>query len=360
MAAYWWSHRLNEDLFMEITRRDDIGADLKAPITARGGANTPGYTLVSAVQANSIVVHYDSAAEQIVGVSRATGERFNEPIWWAARGSYARKAGAEPRWLPGLVVALEGYRPLAEPLSLAVLRQRRLALLAVRDALQAEYPGQPLYFPWIPYQDSLRTFQAYVAKFPLTVLDVLPEVKEAVDLLLGEQPSATLAQSGIKEAERQVASAAGRPRTPHKGQGFATDQRVKVAVETYAMNEALLYYTRLGKVTNTSRTESYDYEVEIGGASWHVEVKGTTGDPAEILLTPSEVRHANEYPRVALFVLSNITVTRDSSGEIITSGGRASIFHPWLLDRAQLSPVGYRYRLAGDAEKAETLPTNPE
>ena len=68
------------------------------------------------------------------------------------------------------------------------------------------------------------------------------------------------------------------------------------------MNEALLHYSKLGKVTDTSRTESFDYVVDIDGATWHVEVKGTTGDPQEILLTPNEVHHAKDYPHVALFV----------------------------------------------------------
>jgi len=40
MATHWWSQRFDENLFMEITRRDDIGNELKAPITARGGVNT--------------------------------------------------------------------------------------------------------------------------------------------------------------------------------------------------------------------------------------------------------------------------------------------------------------------------------
>lgn len=353
MVAYWWSQRSDENLFMEITRRDDIGSDLKAPVAARGGVSTPGYALVSAVQANNLVVHYDSGAEQIVGVSRATGERYNEPIWWVARGSYARQAGAKPGWLPGLVVALADYRPLAEPLSLAVLRQRRLALFAVRDALQAEFPGQRLYFPWIQYQDSLRTWQTYLAKCPNAVLDVLPEVKEAVEALVGERPPTILTRSGVEEAERQVAAAAGRPRTSRKGQGFATDQQVKVAVETHAMNEALLHYSKLGKVTDTSRTESFDYVVEIDGAAWHVEVKGTTGDPQEILLTPNEVQHAKDYPHVALFVLSNIVVSRDHDGGITVSGGKASILHPWSLDQARLFPVGYKYHLPPFDQKSE-------
>ncbi|WP_426504276.1 protein NO VEIN domain-containing protein [Dactylosporangium sp. McL0621] len=347
MDAFWWSGRADENLFMEITRREDIGRDLRAPLAARGGVDTPGYTLVSAVQAGSVVVHYDSAAEQIVGVSRATGERFNQPIWWAARGSYARKAGVRPEWLPGLVVALEDYRRLATPLSLTAIRQRRAALLAIRDALQAEHPGHSLYFPWIPYQGSLRTFQTYLAKLPRAALDVLPEVRTAAAELVDEPSLPTSVQPEVDEAERDVASAAGRPRPPRKGkgQGFATSQRAKVVVEAYAMNAALLYYGKIGKVTDTSRTESYDYVIEINGELWHVEVKGTTGDPEDVLLTPREVEHANKYPRVSLFVLSNITVTRDEHDELTASGGKMSVFHPWSLDPSRLSPLGYKYRL---------------
>ncbi|GGP18472.1 hypothetical protein GCM10012278_90800 [Nonomuraea glycinis] len=128
---------------------------------------------------------------------------------------------------------------------------------------------------------------------------------------------------------------------------------MKVAVETHAMNEALLHYSKLGKVTDTSRTESFDYVVEIDGAAWHVEVKGTTGDPQEILLTPNEVQHAKDYPHVALFVLSNITVSRDHDGGMTVSRGRASIFHPWSLDQARLSPVGYKYHLPAFDQESE-------
>jgi hypothetical protein len=104
MDTFWWSTRPDENLFMEITRRPDIGTDLKAPLAARGGAQTPGYALVNRVAAGNIVIHYDSAAEQIVGVSRATGERFNQPIWWAARGTSARQAAAKPQGTVALSV----------------------------------------------------------------------------------------------------------------------------------------------------------------------------------------------------------------------------------------------------------------
>jgi hypothetical protein len=40
---YWWEHEDGENVFMEITRRKDIGADLNAPLAARGGVATASY-----------------------------------------------------------------------------------------------------------------------------------------------------------------------------------------------------------------------------------------------------------------------------------------------------------------------------
>jgi hypothetical protein len=57
------------NLWMEITRREDIGADLKAPSAARGGGITASYVLVPVVRPDDVVIHYDSRREAIVGVS---------------------------------------------------------------------------------------------------------------------------------------------------------------------------------------------------------------------------------------------------------------------------------------------------
>lgn len=344
--GFWWDELSDENLFMEISRRNDPGVDLKAPVAARGGVETPGYALVGAVKAGDVVIHYDSTAEKIVGISRATGEKSNQPIWWAARGTYARKAAVQPKWLPGISVALEGYQPLRVPLGLDVIRTRRDELFALRDKLQATHPRQPLYFPWIPYQESLRTFQTYLAKFPRDALTALPELLAPIDRVTrSDIPSAT--QPEITRAEREVAKAAGRPAKERQkaGQGFASDQAAKVTVEAHAMNAALAHYQALGDVVDTSRTESYDYVIDIGGETWHVEVKGTTGDPTQVLLTPNEVTHAEQYPHTALFILSNITVVRGPDGTLTASGGRATVFHPWSLDADRLTPIGFKYRV---------------
>src|SRR6185312_5583246 len=98
--------------------------------------------------------HYDSRREAITGVSVASSAAEPAPIYWAARGSYARRAGEQPRWLPGLRVALVRYRPLEPPLTLAEIRRRKDELLALRERIQAAAGGQPVYFPWIPYRDT--------------------------------------------------------------------------------------------------------------------------------------------------------------------------------------------------------------
>jgi hypothetical protein len=75
---------------------------------------------------------------------------------------------------------------------------------------------------------------------------------------------------------------------------------------------------------------------------WHVEVKGTTGEGNEVLLTPNEVEHAHvQYPHVALVVVSHISLTDEP--EPVASGGRLQAVDPWKLDADQLEPIGYSY-----------------
>jgi hypothetical protein len=81
-----------------------------------------------------------------------------------------------------------------------------------------------------------------------------------------------------------------------------------VAVEAHAMNLAREHCAALGTVVDTALRRSWDYEVTIDGTCWHIEVKGTTGDHGEVLMTPNEVAHARTYPFVALFIVSNIKV----------------------------------------------------
>jgi hypothetical protein len=75
-----------------------------------------------------------------------------------------------------------------------------------------------------------------------------------------------------------------------------------------------------------------------------VEVKGTTSIGERVLLTPNEVTHARtNHPGTALFILADVTVTKEAEGTPSTHGGRAVILEPWLPRDEHLQPVAYEY-----------------
>jgi hypothetical protein len=341
--TYWWDGEPDEKVFMEITRREDIGADLNAPLAARGGAATPGYALVAAVRPGDIIVHYDSRDEEITGVSVATGNAEPAPNYWVARGTSARRAGEQARWLPGIRVPLGHYRELDEPITLTEIRAKRSELLELREQLQKRARGRAIYFPWIPYQDTLRTFQSYLVKLPLAAVGMFAPLHRAVEQadMLWTAPASF---SPAEQAQDAVDHAAGKTVRRGRGQGFQLDQAAKVAVETHAMNMATEFYSDSWDVEDVHGRESYDLVCRSRDEEMRVEVKGTTTSGTEVILTPNEVRHAREYRHTALFVLSDISLSQADGGVVVASGGVRHVFDPWDIDHGTLEPIGFRYQ----------------
>jgi Protein NO VEIN, C-terminal len=122
---------------------------------------------------------------------------------------------------------------------------------------------------------------------------------------------------------------------------------VKVAVEALAMNMASEFYSKAWEVEDVHGTKSYDLICHRDDEVKHVEVKGTTTDGAEVILTPNEVRHAREHSCTALFVVSNITVERAEDGTVMATGGRRHLYDLWRLDDGTLTPLGFRYQVPG-------------
>jgi hypothetical protein len=346
--GYWWVGEPGENVFMEITRRDDIGADLKAPLAARGGGVTASYALVPLTRPGDVVVHYDSRAEAIVGVSVVTSPSEPAPIYWVARGTYARRAGEQARWLPGIRVPLSNYRELDAPVTLAEIRASKDALLELRQQIQARAGGRAIYFPWIPYRDTLRTFQSYLAKMPRAAIGMFPQLQAAVEQAdrLSSVPGGF---SPVEQAEDAVYQAAGKTARRGRGLGFQLDQAAKVAVEVHAMNDAAKFYGDSWNVEDVHGRESYDLVCRRGDQELRVEVKGTTTDGAEVILTPNEVEHARSFEHTALFILSNIKLERADDGAVLATGGVRHVLDPWSIDNGTLKPIGFRYQPAQDA-----------
>src|ERR1017187_698213 len=223
------------------------------------------------------------------------------------------------------------------------IRVHRDDLLALRQRMQVRAGGQPIYFPWIPYRDTLRTFQSYLVKMPQDAISFFPQLGAVVDELGGKSSDGAIL-SPADQAVEAVADAAGKVARQGRGQGFQLDQDVKVAVEVHAMNTATEFYSGDWDVEDVHGTKSYDLICRRRGDVKHVEVKGTTTDGTEVILTPNEVRHARDYPSTSLFILSNIIVELADDGTVTATGGERHLYDPWHIDGGTLTPIGFRYQ----------------
>jgi len=130
------------------------------------------------------------------------------------------------------------------------------------------------------------------------------------------------------------------------GQGFSLEIAARLVVECHAVDWAARHYRDLGwKVEDVGDRESFDLCCSRRESVMHVEVKGTTSSGESIMLTRNEVRHAQTFPSVALFIVYGIALERNSNGEWSASGGASRVFDPWELDGRRLTPVTFRYQL---------------
>ncbi len=151
--------------------------------------------------------------------------------------------------------------------------------------------------------------------------------------------------SEVTEAIEAIASITGKPRKS-SGQGFQSTPEVRRAIELKAMNLAIDYFQEKGWIVeDVSQRESYDLKCTRQQEEVYVEVKGTTSEGSQILLTPNEVLHTQQnYPNTALFVVSRLQVN-NSGEEVEVTGGEIQLIMPWLLKDDDLKAIGYECRV---------------
>lgn len=130
---------------------------------------------------------------------------------------------------------------------------------------------------------------------------------------------------------------------------YLMDPEMRRALEVFAEDAAIGYFSEWS-VRRVGRLRlGYDLDCRRTDRQLHVEVKGTSTLGEEVFLTPNEVRHQldggcpHEH---ALFVLSEVSVTRQPDGSVLCTGGRSRVMHPWDLQVEALSPTQYAYRLS--------------
>jgi hypothetical protein len=133
-----------------------------------------------------------------------------------------------------------------------------------------------------------------------------------------------------------------RPRTVRPPQRYtAAENKV---IEQYAVDLVRQYFeARRYTTTDVGATESYDvHAVGADDDVVKIEVKGTTTDGSEIVLTYNEVQlHMTEHPNTALAIVRHIVLDRTGP---TASGGELQLQMPWELEPERLKPIAYRYR----------------
>ena len=177
------------------------------------------------------------------------------------------------------------------------------------------------------------------------VLDGIDTTKWAM-LSVGVWPEEVEEQ----QVEEAVADAVDAATAKRRGQGYSADPAFRSAVELHAMELAKAYLKALTgtEPKNTSANHPYDFECPNAPHHRYVEVKGTTGDGAEVFLTAGEVEHARSHPGLcALVVVHGIQVERSPDGTFMATGGTLLDICPWSPDVGTLRSIAYRYLLPG-------------
>ncbi|MBF5093737.1 hypothetical protein F1643_03740 [Azospirillum sp. INR13] len=189
-AKRWWMGDPHECFWLEATDRDDIGMDLRAPLADAKGRDNWRYTLFREARPGDIVLHYDGKVAAITGWSTVAGPAASQPITWAARGSYARKRGAQAVELPGYSVPLRDLTRLATPITLAAIRKQKDRLITLTQSLQQAAGKAPLYFPFELSDRPVRPMQGYAFKLPAAFLALF-----GLDTIVAPSPTFLLSTS---------------------------------------------------------------------------------------------------------------------------------------------------------------------
>jgi hypothetical protein len=127
-------------------------------------------------------------------------------------------------------------------------------------------------------------------------------------------------------------------------QGYGLPAPARKAVEQQGMEVAANFLRAEGyQVRDTSASNPFDLEAELGETRIKVEVKGTTSDRADgILMTTNEVDlHRLERGRTALIIVSSIRLS-EQHGVYSATGGEVEWLLGWNIDDWLHEPIAFR------------------
>jgi hypothetical protein len=332
----WWEGKPSENLWVEITDRNDLGSNIKAPISAQKGKKTSGYELPKYVKEGDVVLHWWKRAKNRInhgfyGYSTVVGSIQDEETSWTPRGRYSKGASKGPK--PSTVWTLGNFNEFQKPVLIGDINLKKDEILKLISDSETKY-GKPIYFPFCKREGKIAVNQTYFAKLPHEFIDVM-----AIDFLsseINEISSDVNRPLIIPEDKKHLTRGLSRQSDPIK----------RIAVEKYAEDKV---YELL---------KSQGYEVDRFGKPFDllavknseivkVEVKGKQQIASTVEVTINEVKVVeksnNEY-RTLLAVVDDISLTKVGN-DWVGNGGRIRLWWDHNFNPNSLYPSRFVYTL---------------
>lgn len=149
----------------------------------------------------------------------------------------------------------------------------------------------------------------------------------------------------VEEAEEVIEMVSGSRRVGGQGSGLNAAQRRAVELQAVAVVKSKFEEEGWRIEDVSAQKRGYDLHAARGQEVRHVEVKGTTGGGASVLLTANEVQHSRANRRhTVLAVVGGIELS-EKNGSWEAAGGFLRKFDRWRLEDGVLAPRSYEWIL---------------
>lgn len=303
-------------LWMEIrrdTNSEGLGEFLFAAQYKDDDSTRPAFSRVWIVEPGDMVLHYWKQAIRGVSVVANLPEDDTGSVYVELRD---RILFPEPITLDDLRVEIESI--------VDVYFESR------DDARFGQFPFQ-INFPGTDQQHLHGAAVTYFTAVPPGLVDAVPLLSAQFEM----------ARLDLRERDREEPG----PDVPLGSARRQADPLLRRAVEVHAEDVAIEVLKAEGYCDIVRVGKPYDLRaLSIDGEELHVEVKGSVLRVDSVILTPNEVRYADDNA-TSLIVVDEIEVTIGDSGSYECTGGRVRRWDSWRPAPEALTPSEYIYEL---------------
>ena len=329
----WWNQFKEEYYWVEVTRRDDIGENLKSPQKNKFGKDYWGYSILKEMYPGDGVIHYDLNTRSIVGVSEVSKRWQNNMTTWVSSNEKNLTGVARP----GFLVDLKNHKKI-RPIKLEQIQKKHKKVKNIINNLEERFKTS--YFPFhltTEERNFISTNEGYAFIVTEDFANLFPALKNA---LVNKDSAYKKTRKAKSKQKPKYKSRSGNKVDPLKNE----------AIELHAVKKAIKYYENKDFIVEEKPRKNFPYDLEAkkGAIELHIEVKGkSAGDPDSVDLSRNEVIHSNKNPENSVLLIVHgikATPTRKPN-KYRTSGGKIVERNPWKIDPSKLTPRTYKYTL---------------